>query len=88
MSAASGRPDADLLQARIAFNVRLARTRRGLSQRQLARLLDIDPIQVSRWERGLNTPSTTSIIALAGVTDVDPGWFYADHANDSVALTA
>jgi transcriptional regulator with XRE-family HTH domain len=82
MSAVSGRPNADLLQARVAANIRLARDRLKLSQRQFARLLDIDPIQVSRWERGLNTPNTANIIAIAAAVDVDPAWFYAEHDTD------
>lgn len=36
----------------------LASTRKslGLTQRQLAELVGVDPITISRWERGVRTP--------------------------------
>lgn len=37
--------------------IRQARLRRGLSQAELAELLDRDRAQIARWEHGVNTPS-------------------------------
>ncbi|HZM01036.1 MAG TPA: helix-turn-helix domain-containing protein [Planctomycetota bacterium] len=36
--------------------VRASRKRLGLTQTQLAQLLSVQPMQVSRWERGSMTP--------------------------------
>ena len=37
--------------------IRQARLRRGLSQAELAELLDRDRAQIARWEHGVNAPS-------------------------------
>jgi transcriptional regulator with XRE-family HTH domain len=42
-----------------------AREAHGLSQRQLARLLDVAFSQVSRWERNEAVPASHSLVALA-----------------------
>lgn len=41
------------------------RTRRGLSQEQLAERLHVTRQAVSRWETGAADPSTSNLIALA-----------------------
>jgi transcriptional regulator with XRE-family HTH domain len=75
----------DLLQARVAMNVRLARTNAGLSQRRLADLLDTGKISISRWENGHVMPSTANVIAMADLFGLDPVWFYADHSAEAAA---
>ena len=41
------------------------RTRAGLSQDQLAKLLDVSRQAVSKWETGTADPSTSNLLALA-----------------------
>ena len=41
------------------------RTRAGLSQDQLAKLLDVSRQAVSKWESGTADPSTTNLLAQA-----------------------
>ena len=50
-----------------AFGERLHRYRedRGLSQRQLSLQAGIDPVQISRYERGLGLPAADSLAAIA-----------------------
>ena len=68
------------VKATIAANIRAARDAKGLTQRELARLAgDVDPLQVSRWERGLHRPSDTNVYELAKALDRDFAWFYTDH---------
>ena len=69
----------DLIENRVATNVRLARAQAELSQRGFADLLDTGVISISRWENGHVMPNTASIIAMAEKLGRDPGWFYADH---------
>lgn len=65
------------LAATVGSRVRLARTRAGLTQQQLADALGArDGMKVSRWERGEHLPSGGSLVALAAVLDVSPSWFY------------
>jgi transcriptional regulator with XRE-family HTH domain len=50
-----------------AFGERLHRYRedRGLSQRQLAQLAGVDPMQISRYERGQGLPAADTLALLA-----------------------
>jgi len=40
----------------LASQLRAARLSRGLTQRELAMVLDVDPATLSRWERGMLNP--------------------------------
>lgn len=62
-----------------AANLRAARRNADLTQRQLADLLGVDPIQVSRWERGASRPQDNHIVALCACLKRDLGWFYTDQ---------
>ena len=71
--------------ATVAANVKGAREAAGLTQRQLAQRLDMDPMNVSRWERAVVMPSTTNLAALAAELKREPSWFYIDHAQKAAA---
>lgn len=45
--------------------IRQARVAQGLAPHQLARLLEVNPTQVSRWENDSAVPSPTALAALA-----------------------
>ena len=47
------------------------RTRAGLSQDQLAKLLDVSRQAVSKWETGTADPSTSNLLALAKLFGID-----------------
>lgn len=61
-------------------NLRFARRAAGLTQRQLADQLSVDPIQVSRWERGASRPSEDHAVALCGLLKRELPWFYSENA--------
>lgn len=52
--------------------LRRFRQAKGLSQEELAALLDISPSYISRMESDLKTPSLEMIFRLAGALDVNP----------------
>lgn len=62
-------------KAILGTNLQRIRLSRGLTQRRLAALVnDVDPLAVSRWERGASMPSGPNLAALAmalGVTIAD-----------------
>lgn len=60
----------------VAANIRVARDSAGLTQRQLAELLGVDQMLVSKWERGKHSPSRENFEALAEALRRDPAWFY------------
>lgn len=57
----------DQLGSGKAFGERLHRYRedRGLSQRQLAQIAGVDPMQISRYERGQGLPAADTLALLA-----------------------
>lgn len=60
------RKKVDYVLAR-AFGVRVRgyREERKLSQRQLALLAGVDPMQISRYERGIALPATDALVKIA-----------------------
>ena len=53
----------------IGARLRVARRSAGLTQRQLADQLGVESITVSRWERGVTTPSLPRLRKIAELTD-------------------
>ena len=53
-----------------AARLKSLRERRALSQVELARLLKIHPIQISRYERGMALPSIETVTTLSRVLQV------------------
>jgi transcriptional regulator with XRE-family HTH domain len=67
------------LAVTVASNIRAARLSAGMTQMELASALSVQAMQVSRWERALNTPTTESLMKLADALGVDPASFYAQE---------
>lgn len=55
----------------MTYNLRLRelRERHGLSQRQVAKSLNVSPGAVARWESGDNKPTMDNLLALAALLD-------------------
>lgn len=47
------------------YEIRSARLSLGLSQPEMARLLEVDPVTWNRWERGKQTPQYPRMLELA-----------------------
>lgn len=74
-----------------AFGERLHRYRedRGLSQRQLSTLAGVDPVQISRYERGLGLPAADTLVAIAKVLRISLDTLLlgkADRAADALPI--
>lgn len=67
------------LRATVATNIRTARLAADLTQAQLAAVLGIESMAVSKWERGLHSPSDSNLVALAERLGRPVGWFYTEH---------
>jgi transcriptional regulator with XRE-family HTH domain len=65
--------------AETSFPTRLrdARIAKGLSQSDLARMADIAPGQVNRYEAGKNQPRMHVVARLAGSLGVHPEWLHS-----------
>lgn len=64
--------DEDELQKRVARNIRLLRTARGITQEELADLAGIHRTQLAVIERGRRNVTLKSIQRLATALGVDP----------------
>jgi len=54
---------------RVGARLRIARRSAGMTQKQLADRLGVEPITVSRWERGVTTPSIPRLQRIAELTE-------------------
>jgi len=70
----------DLIRTTVGRNVRLARRRAELSQRQLAERLDVARTRVADWEAGRHEPNGRHLVAICAATFAPSvGWFYDEH---------
>lgn len=54
------------------MKIRQARERKKLTQAQLAARVGVDSMTVSRWERGVFSPTGRHLLALARALDATP----------------
>jgi transcriptional regulator with XRE-family HTH domain len=71
-----GRRDNDGIDAHIGRRLRERRRALGLSQAQLAALLDFTAAQVNRYEHGKTRLSAAGLWRAAEVLGVAPGYFF------------
>jgi len=55
--------------------IKNARTEKGWKQKHLAAELEVEPITVSRWERGATTPDLSVLRQVAEATEKPLGFF-------------
>lgn len=53
-------------------SIRELRKNKGLSQRALADLLEVNQTAVSQWERGVTTPSSHMLLRLSQIFEISP----------------
>lgn len=67
----------------IGAQIKRAREYRGLSQRQLAKLLGNHQADISNWETGKYVPQTISILRLSQTLKIRVEYFYTDNPPES-----
>lgn len=65
--------------------IREARAARGWKQRELASEVEVEPITVSRWERGATTPDLDVLRLVADATEKPLSYFVADESEPATA---
>ncbi|WP_353963433.1 helix-turn-helix transcriptional regulator [Streptomyces mirabilis] len=65
----------------ISKEIKRLRTERQMTQRQLARAVDVGELAVYRWERGIRQPTTANIQRLAGAFDVPITVLFGDTSS-------
>jgi len=64
----------------LGSRIREARASKGWKQRELASEVEVEPITVSRWERGATTPDLDVLRLVADATGKPLSYFVADDA--------
>jgi transcriptional regulator with XRE-family HTH domain len=64
-------------QPALGDRIREARASKGWKQRELASEVEVEPITVSRWERGATTPDLDVLRLVAEATGKSLGYFVA-----------
>lgn len=67
--------------------LKIARIRSGLSQRELAAQVDAAENTVSRYETGRQIPSVAIIQKIAAVLDCDPMELFPDELRGQIAVS-
>src|SRR5215216_2303888 len=65
-------------QPGLGSRIREARASKGWKQRELASEVEVEPITVSRWERGATTPDLDVLRLVADATGKPLSYFVAD----------
>lgn len=84
--------DMTMRQAGIGESIRKARKDKHWKQKHLAAAVHVEPVTVSRWERGVNTPDLDTLAVIAQETGKPLSYFVADegelHVEASLAEVA
>ena len=68
------------LSGRVGRIIARHRATLGITQEQLSLALDVDPITISRFERGISLPSLTTIQRLCEIFGISLSEFFAGNA--------
>lgn len=60
-------------KSRAKIKIQIYRERAGLSQKQLADNLGVDPSAVSLWESGKTAPTVANLMKIAAILNCNPG---------------
>jgi transcriptional regulator with XRE-family HTH domain len=69
----------------VGKKLRLARLAAGVSQTQLAEVLDVTFQQVQKYEKGTNRLSSSKLYACSRYLNVDIGYFFSDIEESTIA---
>ncbi len=72
----------------VASRLKEARLKSGLTQKQVARLLDVSDVQVCYWETGKRPIDLSSLSRLADIYGYSMAWFLGDEnaASEQVSV--
>ena len=70
-------------KAEVAAKIKSARVQKGWKQRQLAAAVRVEPMTVSRWERGATTPDFDALSLIAEATGRPLSYFLAEEQKPS-----
>ena len=72
-------------KAELGGRIREARASKGWKQRELASEVEVEPITVSRWERGATTPDLDVLRLVADATEKPLSYFVAGETDQTAS---
>jgi len=78
--------NASKLKKFIGEKIKLYRKKKGLSQAQLAEIVDVEVKSLSRIESGHNYPQCENLVAIAQALEVSPWQFYFCNEQKNLEL--
>jgi transcriptional regulator with XRE-family HTH domain len=69
-------------KAEVAARIKAARADKGWKQKHLAAHVSVEPITISRWERGATTPDFDALALVAEATGKPLSYFLDDDKAD------
>lgn len=73
----------DELNYIIANNITTLRTQQGITQLELALMLDYSDKLISKWERGDSAPNAYTLKRLSEIFNVSVDYLFTDHRNET-----
>ncbi len=73
-------------KAEVAARIKEARAEKGWKQKHLAARVSVEPITISRWERGATTPDFDALALVAEATGKPLSYFLEDGRQASQEL--
>ncbi|NOZ70109.1 MAG: helix-turn-helix domain-containing protein [Deferribacteres bacterium] len=70
------------MATQLSTRIKKARTRAGITQGELARMLGITYPTLNRYERGHRTPDAALLNRMAKILECDPGWLLSGKGED------
>jgi len=71
-------------KTQLGDKIRAARAAKGWKQKHLAAHVDVEPITVSRWERGATTPDL-DVLSRVAETTANPVGYFVGSAEEAAA---
>ena len=62
--------------------LKMARSKAGLSLRALAQCVDVSPMAISKYERGLVVPGSAMLVKMADALKVKPDYFFRSNEDN------
>lgn len=69
----------------IGRRIKAARENAGLTQEDLAKIIDCTPQHISAMERGLKSPRLDTFVTIANATHVSADYLLSDNLEESTA---
>ena len=70
----------------VKLRIKELRQKKGMSQTDLAKAMNISPVAVSRWELGFTLPTTDKLPQLAMLNMLETAWQANAGANEEIAV--